>query len=499
MIFINDKKESTPFTAITVAFGDGIGPEIMNVTLDILKQAKARIFVDTVEIGEAFYHKGYSSGISNEAWEVIKRNKVFLKSPITTPQGGGYKSLNVTIRRALQLYANVRPCVDYHPFVMRSSRGDIDLVIVRENQEDLYSGMEYRQSPSVYQCLKTVSIEGCTNIIRYAFEYAVKNKRKKVTCMTKNNIMKMSDGLFYDIFSSISKEYPDIVADHMIIDIGAAKLAVSPEKFDVVVTLNLYGDIVSDIVAEASGSVGLAGSSNIGSEYAMFEAIHGSAPNIVGQNAANPSGLLNGAIMMLSHIGQGSVAEKIQNALLYTIESGYHTPDVAINNPATKKILGTKEFAEEIINNLGRKPKALKPAPKYADFEFGDGRIEQKKEDKKYVQPVNIDRKLVGVDIFVNIPGNGKDVVSKVKHIVDETKFLLKFISFSGMQVYPGNDSGQFIGDNWRCRFVSNESINNASIIDLMRKIDESGIDCIKSENLYSFDGKNGFTLAQGE
>ena len=287
---------------ITIAKGDGIGPEIMNATLKVLNAANVNVEFDEIEVGEKVYLSGNTSGISNDAWETIRNNKIFLKAPITTPQGGGYKSLNVSIRKSLGLYSNVRPCISYDPFIT-TKHPVMDVVIVRENEEDLYAGIEHQQTDEVVQCLKLISRPGCEKIIRYAFEYAKANNRKKVTCFSKDNIMKQTDGLFHKVFDEIAAEYPEIENDHFIVDIGAALLADTPESFDVIVMQNLYGDILSDIAAQISGSVGLGGSSNIGEECAMFEAIHGSAPLIAGKNIANPSGLIHGAIQMLVHIG----------------------------------------------------------------------------------------------------------------------------------------------------------------------------------------------------
>src|SRR6476620_5951613 len=290
-------------TPITVAHGDGIGPEIMNATLRILEAAGAPLEIETIEIGEKVYLRGNTAGIEPSSWDSLRRTKVFLKAPITTPQGGGFKSLNVTTRKTLGLYANVRPCVSYHPFV-DTKHPKMDVVIVRENEEDLYAGIEYRQSADVMECLKLISRPGSEKIVRYAFEYARRNNRKKVTCFTKDNSMKLTDGLFHKIFDEIATEYSDIENEHWIVDIGAAKLADTPEAFDVIVMPNLYGDVLSDVAAQIAGSVGLAGSANIGEHVSMFEAIHGSAPRRAGQNLANPSGLLLGAVMMLVHIGQ---------------------------------------------------------------------------------------------------------------------------------------------------------------------------------------------------
>ena len=248
---------------ITIAHGDGIGPEIMSATLQILEAAGADLQYDTIEVGEQVYRAGNSSGIASADWDIIRKNKVFLKAPITTPQGGGYKSLNVSTRKFLGLYANVRPCLSLHPFV-KTKHPVMDVVIVRENEEDLYAGIEHQQTDEVVQCLKLISRPGCEKIVRYAFEFARQAKRKKVTCFTKDNIMKQTDGLFHQVFDEIAAEYPDIVNEHWIVDIGAAKLADTPECFDVIVTPNLYGDVLSDVAAQITGSVGLAGSSNIG-------------------------------------------------------------------------------------------------------------------------------------------------------------------------------------------------------------------------------------------
>src|SRR6187455_2624873 len=342
---------------ITVAHGDGIGPEIMDATLHILKESGAQLEIDTIEIGEKCYLRGHSSGIEPHAWDSLRRTKLFLKAPITTPQGGGFKSLNVTVRKTLGLYANVRPSVAYHPFVETKHPG-MDVVIVRENEEDTYAGIEYRQTDQVYECLKLISRPGSEKIVRYAFEYARKFGRKKVTCFIKDNIMKRTDGLFHRIFDAIAPEYPEIEADHWIVDIGAAKMADTPENFDVIVMPNLYGDVLSDVAAQIAGSVGLAGSANIGEQCAMFEAIHGSAPRRAGQNLANPSGLLLGGVMMMVHIDQPEIAERVHNAWLRTLEDGLHTYDIYKEGVSKEKV-GTKEFAAAIVARLGKAPEKL--------------------------------------------------------------------------------------------------------------------------------------------
>ena len=312
---------------IAYAAGDGIGPEVMQAVLFLMDQAGATLDLHEVRIGRDVYERGITAGIEPDAWQAIRGTGVFLKAPVTTPQGKGYKSLNVTVRKSLGLYANLRPCPTYHPFIHTAHPG-MDVHIVRENEEDVYGAIEHQQTPEVTQCLKLITRPGTEKIIRFAFEHARQHGRNKVTCFTKDNIMKQTDGLFHRVFDEVAEQYPDIDADHMIIDIGTAKLAKDPGRFDVIVLPNLYGDIVSDVAAELAGSVGLAGSANIGDRCAMFEAVHGSAPDIAGRGVANPSGLLHAAMLMLDHIGQTAVAQRLHNAWLRTVEDGILTADL---------------------------------------------------------------------------------------------------------------------------------------------------------------------------
>ncbi len=477
-------------TKITVAKGDGIGPEIMNATLEILKAAGAEIEIDEIEVGEKVYLSGNTSGIAPESWDKIRKNKVFLKSPITTPQGGGYKSLNVSTRKFLGLYSNVRPCRSYHPYIS-TKHPVMDIVIIRENEEDLYAGIEHQQTDEVIQCLKLISRPGSEKIIRYAFEFAKQQKRKKVTCFTKDNIMKQTDGLFHQVFNEIAAEYPEIETEHWIIDIGAAKIADTPEVFDVIVMPNLYGDVVSDIAAQITGSVGLAGSSNIGEECAMFEAIHGSAPMIAGQNIANPSGLLQGAIMMLNHIGQSSVAQKIQNAWLKTLEDGFHTFDIYKEGISKVKV-GTKEFAQAVIANLGNQPSVLQ------SVSYSDNTIMSL---PKYQRKAPARKELVGVDIFVHWRGEDPNALADVVNQINSENATLSMITNRGIKVWPEGFKETFCTDHWRCRFkpAKGASITKQTIIQLLSKADELNIDVIKTENLYAFDGVEKYSLGQGQ
>lgn len=474
---------------ITIAKGDGIGPEIMNATLKILKAANAPIEYDEISIGEKEYLSGNTSGISPESWDTIRRNKIFLKAPITTPQGGGYKSLNVTTRKTLSLFANVRPIKSYYPFV-KTKHPVMDMVIVRENEEDLYAGIEHRQTDEVEQCLKLITRPGCEKIVKYAFEYAKNNGRKRVTCMTKDNIMKQTDGLFRKVFNEIAAEYPEIENDHMIIDIGSAKLADTPENFDVVVTPNLYGDIVSDIVAQISGSVGLCGSSNIGEQCSMFEAIHGSAPDIAGKKIANPSGLIQGAILMLKHLGEGEIATSIENALLKTLEDGIHTGDI-YEEGKSEKIVNTEEFADAIIERLGQKPTQL---PVAKNKTTGTIKFHE------YVRKTS-KKELKGVDVFIHDGIKDAIAFGEALKKADTSDLELILITNRGVKVWPSGFSETFCTDHWRCRFMSKDekTISNQEVIALLKSVGENGFDAIKTENLYYFDGERGFSLGQGQ
>src|SRR5215216_671978 len=475
---------------ITVAHGDGIGSEIMDATLHILKEAGARVDIETIEIGEKVYLAGNSAGIAAEAWESLRRTKVFLKAPITTPQGGGFSSLNVAVRKTLGLYANIRPCVSYHPFV-ETKHPVMDVVIVRENEEDLYAGIEHRQTNQVVQCLKLISRPGSEKIVRYAFEYARRNHRKKVTCFTKDNIMKLTDGLFHKIFDEIAAEYSNIENEHWIVDIGAAKLADTPEAFDVIVMPNLYGDVLSDVAAQIAGSVGLAGSANIGEHVAMFEAIHGSAPRRAGQNLANPSGLLLGAVMMLVHVGLSEHAEKVHNAWLRTIEDGIHTYDI-YDEKVSKQKVGTKEFAEAVVARLGQTPQILK-ARKYSKSDESHATATNAKQAQK---------ELVGVDVFLDWTSGSANDLGDTLSKVSGDGVKLTMISNRGVRVWPGGHTETFCSDHWRCRFLAESEGNkvaHSQIVSLLSRIAGAGYDFIKTEGLYTFDGERGFSLDQGE
>lgn len=473
---------------ITIAKGDGIGPEIMDATLKVLNAANAPLEYDEVQIGEQVYLTGNTTGIPTEAWDTIRKNKILLKAPITTPQGKGYKSLNVTLRKTLGLFANVRPCNSFAPYV-DTKHPEMDVVVVRENEEDLYAGIEHRQTSEVVQCLKLITRPGCEKIVRYAFEYAKLNNRKKVSCLVKDNIMKLTDGLFHTVFKEIAVEYPEIESESWIIDIGTAKLANEPDRFDVVVTTNLYGDIVSDITAEISGSVGLAGSSNVGEHVSMFEAIHGSAPDIAGKKIANPSGLLRGAIMMLNHLGMQEIAMNINNAWLCAIEEGIHTADI-YEEGVSKKLVNTMEFADAVIERLGKMPQKLKPVV----YE-SKGAIKL----HNYVRKNTTQKTLNGVDVFLDWSSGSPDDLGNHLSKANGT-FELQMITNRGVKVFPNGFDETFCTDHWRCRFEkTGSSVSNSDIVKLLSDVHELGLDVIKTENLYEFDGVRGYSLGQGQ
>jgi isocitrate dehydrogenase len=472
---------------IAVAYGDGIGPEIMQATLLMLQEAGARLDIHPIEIGEKVYLSGQSAGISSESWQILRNTKAFLKAPITTPQGGGFKSLNVTVRATLGLFANVRPCISYTPFI-KSHHNNMDIVIIRENEEDLYTGVEYRSTSGVYQALKTISKDGSERIIRYAFEYARKHGRKKVTCFSKDNILKLTDGLFHSIFDEISQEYPDLEKEHWIVDIGSAKLADTPEVFDVIVTANLYGDIISDIAAQIAGSVGLAGSANIGMHHAMFEAIHGSAPRRAGQNLANPSGLLMGSLLMLEHLGQNDVSTNLYNAWAKTIEEGIHTYDI-YKEGVSKEQVGTKEFAKAVILRLGQAPEQLKAKKQLSGDTLIQVTVRPRPSPKKTLR---------GIDLCLESTLSSEAMALLIQSKLDGN-FELKLIANRGIGTWPQSQPETLCVDHWRVRLMTRKAQTNQSQI--LKVLSDLSNDFVWSQVhlLFDYDDKPGYTLSQSD
>lgn len=466
---------------IAYANGDGIGPEIMEATRLILEKSGASIEWKEVLIGEKVFAKGIKTGIDPSAWEIIFSSDAFLKAPITTPQGGGFKSLNVTFRSRLGLFANIRPCRAFSPFVA-TKHPKMDLIVIRENEEDLYCGIEYQSHPDVATSLKTITTARSERIIDYAFRYALSHGRKKVSCFTKDNIMKRSDGLFHAVFEKIAANYPQIESEHWIVDIGSAKLADHPENFDVIVLENLYGDILSDVTAQIAGSVGLAGSMNVGGKVSMFEAIHGSAPKRAGQNIANPSALLWAAIYMLDHLGEGAIAETIANAWLYTMEEGVHTYDVFTEGQSKKKV-GTLEFAEVISSNLGKIPKFLTKAS------FGKAHSHKEYEHTQ----TKSSKTLVGIDLFfIDETASIEKLVDRWKNYSDES-FTLKAISNQGSLVYPKETETSVTTPEWRARFLSKKKLSPSDYFAFAKQLSTNEQICALYL-LFNHDEKPGFS-----
>ncbi|MFM7296869.1 MAG: NADP-dependent isocitrate dehydrogenase [Planctomycetota bacterium] len=479
------RPSNSPAQRIPIAFaaGDGIGPEIAAAVQRILAASGAPLDIEPVTVGERAYLAGVPTGVPADAWAAIRRSRALLKGPITTPQGGGYKSVNVTLRKSLGLFANVRPCAS-HDCVPSIHRG-VDLVVVRENEEDLYAGIEHRQTPETYQCLKLVTRAGCERIVRYAFAYARANGRSKVTCMTKDNIMKLTDGLFHRVFDDVAREYPELRTEHQIIDIGAARLATRPQAYDVIVTLNLYCDILSDIAAEVSGSVGMGGSANIGKQAAMFEAVHGSAPDIAGKGIANPSGMLQSAVQMLVHVGLGQSAARIHNAWLRTLEQGVLTADLR-----PSKAAGTLEFTEAVIANLGALPQERPPVT-WAD--------EAKPLLVEVREPRAEVRERVGIDVFLHHEGATEALAARLLAVAGPA-LELSMITNRGVKVWPAGHRETVCTDHWRCRFVARDgaAVDYGSLHALLGRIAEQGGDVIKTEGLFRYDGQPGFSAGQG-
>lgn len=479
-------------TAVAVAAGDGIGPEIMQATLAVLEAADVPLEFQPVDMGKRVYESGNTSGITDQAWQTIQDTGVLLKAPITTPQGEGYKSLNVTLRKTLGLFANVRPCVSYHPFTA-THHPTMDVVVVRENEEDTYGGIEHQQTHEVTQCLKLITWPGSLRICQYALAYARAHGRKRVTCFVKDNIMKQTDGLFRKAFEHAAKDYPEIETDTMIIDIGTARLATGPEQFDVIVAPNLYGDIISDVAAEVAGSVGLVGTANIGPRAAMFEAIHGSAPDIAGQGIANPTGLLLAAVQMLQYLGHHDHAKTIHNAWLTTIEDGLHTADIYQPGVSQQK-LGTMAFAEAVIHRLGKTPKTLNP-------------IIAQPEPIPTPEPapqVARDKQLVGTDVFLHwdLADRDPEVLANYLMAFVFPDFKISIITNRGTKVWPQGNPETFCTDHWRCRFVPSDPASPMTpqrVLTLLQALLDAKLDVIKTENLYRFDGQAGYSLGQGE
>ncbi|HKD12001.1 MAG TPA: isocitrate/isopropylmalate family dehydrogenase [Thermoanaerobaculia bacterium] len=328
---------------VTLIKGDGIGPEIADAVVSILEAAGAPLAFEEQVVGRAAEERE-GDPLPARVLEAVRRTGVALKGPVGTPVGKGFASVNVRLRKALDLYANLRP-VRNVPAV-ESRFHNVDIVVVRENTEDLYSGLEHTVVPGVVESLKIITEAASTRIARYAFDYARKHGRRRITAIHKANIMKLSDGLFLECFRRVAEDYPDIQADDRIVDAACMRLVMNPEVFDVLLLENLYGDIVSDLAAGLVGGLGVVPGANLGPHAAIFEAVHGTAPDIAGQDRANPTALLLSAILMLRHLDLPAKADRVEKALLATLAAGIRTPDIGGK-------AGTKAFARAVAERAG--------------------------------------------------------------------------------------------------------------------------------------------------
>ncbi|MCP5515898.1 MAG: NADP-dependent isocitrate dehydrogenase [Verrucomicrobiales bacterium] len=476
---------------VTLIPGDGIGPEVVHAAQRIIDASGVRIAWETAHAGASVFLKGVASGVPADTIDSISRTRVALKGPLETPVGHGEKSANVTLRKLFETFANLRPIREFPGVPTPYAGRGIDLVVVRENVEDLYAGIEHMQTPGVAQCLKLISHKGCEKIARLAFEVARAQGRTSVHCATKANIMKLTEGLLKRTFESLAPEFPDLKAQHIVVDNCAHQLVKKPEQFEVIVTTNMNGDILSDLTSALVGGLGFAPSANLGHEVAIFEAVHGSAPKYAGKDVANPTALILSGVMMLRHLGEMAAAERIENAVLVTLADGRSvTRDVV----GDERAAGTTAFADAVIGNLGRTPAEV-----------------QARSQKPLKVPVRGDRIVtvqpktrsdLGMDIFIEAALQPAVLGDLLTGLAGPAGFKLKMISNRGTQVYPSRGAGTDCIDHWRCRFLDLQPAATpdlARVHRLLESIETAGLRWMQIEKLPEFDGQPGFTKAQGE
>jgi isocitrate dehydrogenase len=474
---------------VTLIPGDGIGPECIDATRRIVEAAGAPIDWELADAGADVFKKGIASGVPQETLDSIGRTKVALKGPLETPVGFGEKSANVTLRKLFETYANVRPVREMPGVKTPYSGRGIDLVVVRENVEDLYAGIEYMQTPGVAQALKLISAKGSERIARFAFEYARSEGRTKVACATKANILKFSEGEMKRAFEKVAPDYPEIEPWHVIVDNAAHQLVKRPEQFEVIVMTNMNGDILSDESSALIGGLGFAPSANMGNEVAIFEAVHGSAPKYAGKNVINPTAVLLSAVLMLRYLGLFDQASAIEHAVFVTLGSGVLTGDVLGYDRGTP----TTEYADAIIGNLGKRTETwtvrdvkplvlpeLDPAPDYVKA---------------------TSRAVVGLDVFVESPLSASELGASMMELTHDTRLSLKMISSRGTKVFPPTGALTETGDHFRCRFIIKEDpgdLPDEDVYQLLTRISRRHR-WMHIEKLQEFDGELGFTRDQGE
>jgi isocitrate dehydrogenase len=476
------------FKRVTLIEGDGIGPEVVGAARRVVEATGAAIAWETREAGARVFRAGLPTGVPPETIESLLQTRVALKGPLETPVGFGEKSANVTLRKLFETYANVRPVREMPGVPTPFSGRGIDLVVVRENVEDLYAGIEHMQTPGVAQCLKLMSKKGCERIVRLAFELAVAEGRRSVHCATKANIMKLTEGLMKRTFEEVAREYPQVEARHILVDNCAHQLVRAPESFEVIVTSNMNGDILSDLTSGLIGGLGFAPGANLGDDVAIFEAVHGSAPTIAGRNVCNPAAVILSAAMMLRHLDEFGAAQAIENALALTFESGVFTQDVVAAGAVS-----TDAFADAVIARLGRRPERWTPR---------DHRRLQLRpfEDRRdWVRPAT--RTCVGVDVFIEAAESAEVVGGRLEQLVEGSALRLKMVSNRGARVYPPTGGLTDCVDHWRCRFVRRDgapALDDGRLLELLARVGAVWR-WMHVEKLEEHDGVPGFTRAQGE
>ena len=481
---------------IAVAKGDGIGPEIMDAVLKIFDANKVPLQYQFVDMGKWVFDKGFSNGMTPEAKQAIENLGLLFKGPMETPKGKGVKSINVTARKTWNTYANKRVFQSLHGVdtVFSKAGIQIDITIVRENIEDTYGGVEHMLTHDVALSRRFITRPGSLQLIRYAFEMARQKHARRITCGHKSNIMKLTDGLFLECFYEVAKEYPEIKADDVIVDDLCMKLVVRPDTFDVVVLTNLQGDIVSDLCAGLVGGLGFAPSANIGDHISIFEAVHGTAPDIAGKNIANPTALLLSGIAMLRHVGLTENAAVIENALLYTLESGVHTGDFG---DKTKPAVNTTQFADAIISNFGKQPQIN---PKQLVPNKPGTPTPMKLEKNPMMISVEIGHeKIVGVDLFIASDEQPEMIAKKCQRHAG-VKFKLVSISNRGTQVWPTGSVYTNLVNQYNVRFetIDENPLNQQDILGLYVSMSGNFHIC-SSELLLMWGDKRGYSLAQGQ
>lgn len=473
---------------LTVIPGDGIGPEVVASAQKVLESVGAPFQYEVCQAGAVCFKQGVATGVPEETKQSIMRTRLVLKGPLETPVGYGEKSANVTLRKLFETFVNIRPVREFAGVSTPYSGRGIDLVVVRENVEDLYAGIEHMQTGDVAQCLKLITRRGSEKAIRAAFELARAEGRKSVHCATKANIMKFTEGMFKRVFEQVAKEYPEIDAQHIIVDNCAHQLVKRPEQFEVIVTTNMNGDILSDLTSALVGGLGFAPSANLGDGIAIFEAVHGSAPKYAGKDVINPSAVVLSAVLLLRHVGLEQEAMKVEDALRCALEDGVVTKDVGGQAP----VVGTVAFTNAVIERLGRKPQRFPARASRA--------IDMAKVMSALTAPTTNTVKVDGVDVFVRFQGTPGDLGPTLERIANGTAVKLKMVSNRGTQVYPGNSQADCV-DHWRCRFVNRNGaeISDRQLYDLLWRFTEAGIAWVHLEKLQIFNGTPGWTKAQGE